>query len=136
MYDTVQNVNCGMFLYGDDSALLVSGKSQTEIERTLNLDLKSLCGWIEENKFSRNLWKIKSLLFASTIRLAEGDSMYISFNGVNLETKLMANQLGNIVDQDMIGSFKGKCAICGKLKCLHKNKLSLDNRTNMIVGTI
>ena len=55
--DTVQNVSCDLFLYGDDSTLLVSGKSQTEIERTLSLQLKSLCGWVEESKLSSHLGK-------------------------------------------------------------------------------
>ena len=63
--DMVQSVNFDLFLYPDDSTLLVSGKRPTEIERKLNLKLKSLSGWLEENKLSIHLGKTESILFAS-----------------------------------------------------------------------
>ena len=34
--DMVQSVNCDMFLYTDDSMLLVNGKCPTETERNSN----------------------------------------------------------------------------------------------------
>jgi len=40
----VQSVNCDLFLYADDSTLLVSGKCPTQIERSFNLELKSYGG--------------------------------------------------------------------------------------------
>jgi len=78
------------------------------IESTFNVEVKSLCGWLEENKLSNHLGKIEDLFFASKIRLVKADSMHISCNGVNIETALMVNYQGNSVDQDMNGSSKGK----------------------------
>ena len=63
------------WLVVNDSTLLVSGKCPTEIERKLNLELKSLTGWLEENKLSIHLGKTESISCASKNRLAKANSI-------------------------------------------------------------
>ena len=60
----IQSVKCD-YLYADDSTLVVSGKTPTEIENKLSQELKSQSMWLEENKLSLHLGKTESILFAS-----------------------------------------------------------------------
>ncbi len=53
---------CKLILYADDSALLVSGKDTTEIERVLSVELKSIREW-SIDKLSLHFGKAESILF-------------------------------------------------------------------------
>ena len=68
--DMITSVNCDLFLYADDSTLLVSGKNPAVIQNTLSIELNAIRGWLEENKLSIHLGKTESILIASKIRLA------------------------------------------------------------------
>ena len=58
--DMVPSVTCDIFLYTDDTTLIISGKDQVEIELRLNKDLASLSVWLEENKLSLHLARLKA----------------------------------------------------------------------------
>ena len=73
--DMLTSVNCDLFLYADDSTLLVSGKNPTDIQNTLSIELNAIRGWLEENKLSIHLGKTESILIASKIRLARTDRL-------------------------------------------------------------
>ena len=96
------------WLVVNDSTLLVSGKCPTEIKRKLNLELKSLSGWLDENKLSIHLGKTESILFASKKRLAKANRMVISCNGVNVEAKSSVKHIGLTFEQYMARSSMGK----------------------------
>ena len=68
--DMITSVNCDLFLYADDSTLLVGGKITAVIQNTLSIELNAIRGWLEENKLSIHLGKTESILIASKIRLA------------------------------------------------------------------
>ena len=72
----VTSVNCDLFLYADDSTLLVSGKNPTDIQNTLSIELNAKRGWLEDNKLSvcLHLGKTESIQIASKIRLAITES--------------------------------------------------------------
>ena len=47
-----QAVNCGLFLYADDSCLVYQRKDVKEIERNLNKNFSNVCEWFVDNKLS------------------------------------------------------------------------------------
>ena len=63
-------VKCKLLLYADDSALLVSGKDVSEVERTLSMELGAVSEWLCENRLSLHLGKTQSILFGSKKRLS------------------------------------------------------------------
>ena len=71
--DMITSVNCDIFLYADDSTLLVSGKYHSDIQNTLSIELNAIRGWLEENRLSIHLGKTESILIASKIWLARTD---------------------------------------------------------------
>ena len=93
-------VNCDLFIYADDSTLLVSGKNPTDIQNTLSIELNAIRGWLEENKLSIHLGKIESILIASKIRLARTDRLKISCGSVAIEARSKITYLGLTFDND------------------------------------
>ena len=56
-------LDCDLYLYDDDSALVVSDTDVNEIESHLQRNLESLSVWLEVNKLSLHLGKTESILF-------------------------------------------------------------------------
>ena len=54
-----------LFLFADDSALLVSGRDKSQVERALSSELRKICTWLADNKLSIHLGKTESILFGS-----------------------------------------------------------------------
>ena len=122
----VRAVSCELFLYADDSALVVSGKDPAQIESQLSHELESLSIWLEENKLSLHLGKTESVLFASKKRLSDVNKLSIKCNDVNIESKKSVKYLGMVLDQDMSGSTMGTSVIQkvnSKIKFLYRNKV-------------
>ena len=92
--DMITSVNCDIFLYADDSTLLVSDKTPAVIQNTLSIELNAIRGWLEENKLSIHLGKTESILIASKIRLARTDSLKRSCGSVAIESKSKITYLG------------------------------------------
>ena len=123
--DMVTSVNCDLFLYADDSTLLVSGKHPTDIQKSLSNELNSVRGWLEENKLSIHLGKTESILIASKIRLARTDSLQIYCGNVAIESKSKITYLGLTFDSDMSFSSMGNSVIKkvnAKLKFLYRKR--------------
>ena len=121
--DMVTSVNCDIFLYADDSTLLVSGKNPAVIQNTLSIELNAIRGWLEENKLSIHLGKTESILIASKIRLARADRLKISSGSVAIESKSKITYLGLTFDNDMSFSYMGNSVIKkvnAKLKFLYR----------------
>lgn len=121
--DMENSVNCDLYMYADDAALIVSGKSVNEIEVMLSSELESLSAWLEENKLSLHLGKTESILFATSRKLAKTDQLDIKCKDVNISSKSSVKYLGVNIDQDMSCSTVANCflgKINGKLKFLHR----------------
>ena len=124
----ITSVNCDLFLYADDSTLLVSGKNPAVIQNTLSIELNAIRGWLEENKLSIHLGKTESILIASKIRLAtkivaRTDSLTISCGSVAIESKSKITYLGLTFDNDISFSSMGNSVIKkvnAKLKFLYR----------------
>ncbi|KAJ4944973.1 hypothetical protein JOQ06_013512 [Pogonophryne albipinna] len=57
--------DCNLFLFADDSALLVSDRNKLQVEKTLSSELGRICTWLADNKLSLHLGKTESILFGS-----------------------------------------------------------------------
>ena len=66
-----------LLLYADDSGILVSGKSKSDIERLLKEDLHLVSQWMVDNKLSLRLGKTESILFGSRHRIRSNPSLDI-----------------------------------------------------------
>ena len=107
--DMPSAVKCDLYLYADDSALMVSDKQINVIESKLEDNLLALSIWLEENKLSLHLGKTESILFGSKNKLKKGTSLNIKCNQVNIESKAEVNNLGCTIDNHLNGE-----AICSK----------------------
>lgn len=105
--DMCRAVLCDIFLYADDSMLVVSGKNVLDIEKTLECEMNKLSVWLESNKLSLHLGKTESILFGSKRKLKRISKMNILCNGVELEAKKQVKYLGATIDQDMSGKTMG-----------------------------
>ncbi len=101
--DMVNEVTCDLFLYADDSALMVSGRNIHDIELALETSLKNLSSWLEENKLSLHLGKTESIIFGSNRKLKRTTKLNITCNGVAIECKKQIKYLGCILDRFLSG---------------------------------
>ena len=109
--DMPTSVSCELFLYADDSALVVSGKCVQDIESTLCQELSNVSEWLESNKLSLHLGKTESILFGSKKRLSNVNKMNIVCKGNEIVAKESVKYLGATLDQDMAGNSMGMAAI-------------------------
>merc|ERR1712175_9610 len=57
--DMASACNCDLFLFADDSALLVSDKDNLQVEKALSSELNKICTWLNDNKLSIHLGKTR-----------------------------------------------------------------------------
>ena len=62
-----------VYLYADDTAIFVKGKSVEEINSTLNSELDHVSKWLQNNYLTLNVKKTKSMLFATQRKLASSN---------------------------------------------------------------
>ena len=62
--------NCKLFLFADDSALLISGENKTQVEESLSTELTKIRTWLTDNKLSLHLGKTESIIFGSVHSLS------------------------------------------------------------------
>jgi hypothetical protein len=96
--------DCNLILYADDSALMISDKDVTKIEQKLEIELKSVCDWLIDNKLSIHLGKTESILFGSSKKLKKKSKLNISCNGISIASQEEVKYLGAKIDQSMSGS--------------------------------
>ena len=46
---------CDLFLFADDSVLLVSDRDKLQVEKALSSELNKICTWLNDNKLSIKL---------------------------------------------------------------------------------
>ena len=80
-------VNNKLLLYANDSAMLVSEKHLSNIEKLLKEELETLSDWLIDNKLSLNLGKTESILFGSIIKLKSESNLYITCKSTDIEPK-------------------------------------------------
>ena len=75
-------VKCRLLLYVDNSALLVSGKYDLEIERILSVELGAVKSkWLCENRRSLHLGKTQSILLGAKKRISKCGELHVICDG-------------------------------------------------------
>ena len=97
------SVQCQLFLYADDSALLVRGKNPSIIAQHLSSNLKSCRNWLTDNRLSLNLGKTEVILFGTKRKLKKVDSFYIKCDDTIINSVKSGKYLGLILDDDLSG---------------------------------
>ena len=129
--DMPQAVDCDLLLYADDSCLVFSDKSVSDIEEQLNKNFNSLCDWFVDNKLSIHFGedKTKSILFGKTNKKSGNKKLDIRRGDVKIKQHTSVTYLGCILDEDLSGEsmatrILGK--INGRLRFLYRKQNFLD----------
>ncbi len=73
-----------VILYADDTALIYSGKTNTEISKVLNSELTAIKQWLDNSKLTLNIKKSKSMLIGSARKLKTTSELNILLNNQNI----------------------------------------------------
>ena len=114
--DVVLSVkNSKTMLYADDTVLLYSAKSQSDIKKYLSEDLVSLTNWFTANKLHLNIKKCKWTLFGSQRRLQQTSKPEIKINNEEVEHVDSYKYLGVQLDKTL--NFEDHIeSLCKKLR--------------------
>ena len=99
--DMASACDCNLFLFADDSALLVSDKDKTQVEKALSSELDKICTWLNDNKLSIHLGKTESILFGSTPKLSKVDNFTIKVGDNVIINKTEITYLGCILEANL-----------------------------------
>ena len=100
--------NCSHYLYADDLAIVVSGKSIDILVQLLQTDLDSLGKWCSDNKLTVNTKKTQVMWCYSMCNPPDLDDCSVTFCTNILKQVKNFNYLGIIIDHDL--SFKAHCS--------------------------
>ena len=100
-----QAVDCGLYLYADDSCLVYTGKDIKDIEANLNKNFNRLCDWFVENKLSIHFGKdkTKSILFGTKRRLKCDVKLEVKRGEIKIKQHKEVTYLGCIFDSNISG---------------------------------
>lgn len=137
--DMKQACSSDLFLYADDSAILVSHKDLAVVERTLSEELSNVGTWLSDNKLSLHLGKTEAILFGSK-RLDKKIEMKVRVGETIIPNNDAVVYLGCILDKHLTGEAMAKKAhtkICQKTKFLARKAELLDKETlKMLAGAL
>ena len=103
--DMPQAVNCELILYADDTCLIFQHKDVKVIEKQLNGNFSSMCGWFVDNKLSIHFGedKTKSILFSTKNKVKKADPLNIHYNDIKIKQYSKVIYLGCILDEILSG---------------------------------
>ena len=87
--DLVENLNCHVIKYADDTVIYYANKDIDVIEKVLNLEMEIVGTYCRENELVLNLKKGKTeaMLFGTAKRVKQhGKELKISYNGTSIST--------------------------------------------------
>lgn len=130
---------CNLFLYADDSALLVSHKEKNMVEKQLSEELGNISGWLAESRLSLHLGKTESILFGSKIRLSRSSELKIKVGDTIIAAKNSVKYLGCILDSSLSGESMGQNVVSKtnqKIKFLARKASLLDKETRKLLAAV
>lgn len=90
--------SCLLFLYADDSALMVSHKDKSVVENVLSLELFHISRWFSDNRLSLHLGKTEAIHFESKYKLKKATDINIMVGDTEIQAKESVNYLGCVLD--------------------------------------
>ena len=126
-----QAVECGFYLYADDSCLLFQHKNVTEIKKQLTKDFSNICDCFVDNKLSIHFRedKTKSILFNSKRNLKLVEKLDIKCKDIKIKQYEHVNYLGCMLNESMSGEtmvLRVIEKINSRLKFLYRKNRFLD----------
>lgn len=109
--DMPSAIDCHLFLFADDSAILVSHKDKSEVERLLSVQLSKLSVWLADNKLSLHLGKTESILFGSRDKLRKSQEFRVTLGNFIITAREVVTYLGCILDNKLTGEFMAQRVI-------------------------
>ena len=88
---------CTTHHFADDTNLLYVNKSLKKIQNCVNLDLRSLCGWLKANRISLNASKTELILFRDPRKQLTHDTKF-KIDGKKLIPSKTVKYLGVLID--------------------------------------
>ena len=88
-------------MYADDTTLMVSGSSVTDVEQKFSFALQELMVWINHNRLVLNTDKTCVMVIASRANLNKITSFKVSINGKALKRVNVAKCLGVLIDEEL-----------------------------------
>ena len=125
-----------LLLYADDSGILVTGKSISDIELILSKELEKISNWLTDNKLSLHIGKTESILFGSKPRLRPQSTLNISCNGQSIKPTNSVKYLGASLDQSLSGESMARSVIKkanSRLKFLYRKGQFLTLHTKKLL---
>ena len=125
-----------LLLYADDSAIMVSGKNISCIEKYLTEDLEMVSHWLVDNKLSLHLGKTESIIFGSKQKLKSKSELSVTCNGQVINSTDSVKYLGATLDQSLTGEYMAKSIIQkanARLKFLYRKRAYLTAHTKRLL---
>ena len=101
--DMPLSVKCKLYLYADDSALLVRGKQPNLIAKSLSNNLNLCRSWLTDNKLSLHLGKTEAILFGTKRKLKNVDDFQVKCGDTIINNVKSVKYLGLTLDSDLSG---------------------------------
>ena len=128
-----------LFLYADDSGILVSGKNKQNIEPLLTVDLNCLRQWLIDNKLSLYLGKTEFILFGSPQKIKCNPSLEIACNNLTIKPTSSVNYLGATLYQTLSFSEMAQSLLKkanAREDCLYRKKQYLTQHTKTTFSNV
>ncbi|CAM1307391.1 Uncharacterised protein r2_g1727 [Pycnogonum litorale] len=77
-------VKCKLFLYADDSALIIVDRHVETLQKCLNQELNSLNSWLIDNRLSLHIGKTEAILIGSKHNLKQASSLNLIHNNTKI----------------------------------------------------
>lgn len=125
------SVKCKLYLYADDSTLLVRGKHPNLIAQALSENLALCRGWLIDNKLSLHLGKTEAILFGTKRKLKNINDFQVKCEDTIIKNVKSVKYLGLTLDADLSGesivsNILKKAG--GRLKFLYRNSNILNSK--------
>ena len=90
--------SCETFRYANDTAIIASGSSETEITDKLSNAMQSAANWLDDNKLSLNVGKTKCMFIGTSNKLSKANFLDIECKGETISVVESFKYLGVILD--------------------------------------
>jgi hypothetical protein len=88
-------------MFADDTALFITGKDSAQIERSLNIDLKLITQWLDDNGLVINPTKTEFMVIGTHQRLRRFQVLDLYLNDHKIKKVDSSKYLGVILDSNL-----------------------------------
>ena len=127
--DMSASLRCRLSLYADDSALVATGRSVTDLENFLSSELETCNRWMVDNRLSLHVGKTESIIFGTSRMLKKVTNFAVTCNGTAINRVNSVRYLGVTLDEKLSGedhAIKTIGKISSRISFLYRQSSLLD----------